>query len=411
MRNRVFTAMVVVAACGLAGCAGHGKYTTEGLSKSQERVAGLKSMNEYQQAEQAFNAGDLEKAQKYVDRSIIINPSVAKSHVLKGRVLIEKSDLEGALRSLQQAEALDPRNVDAQYFQGFVYERFAQSANAAERYAKAAELDPNNPQYAVAAAEMMIDSGKVDEAKTMLESRNVSFEHNAGVRQTLGHIAMIKGDMPAARKLFGEAHLLAPDDTVIMEDLIHSQIATSEYAEAQFNISRLIKNDKNKDRRDLKQLQARCLVNLDKPIEARELLIQLTNDPEGQKDAETWIELGNVSYVLKDQSRLRQSSQRVLAIAPARSEGYLLRALWLRRQGDLPGALASLDKALERSTTDADSMMLRGLVLKELGRRDEAREAFAAILQQDPANEPARNAYESLRFATASEELAPGEPK
>ena len=37
------------------------------------------------------------KALKSVDNSITINPNVDKSHVLRGRILIEQSDLEGAL--------------------------------------------------------------------------------------------------------------------------------------------------------------------------------------------------------------------------------------------------------------------------------------------------------------------------
>ncbi len=403
MMNRALTLTALIGFAGLGGCQGHGTYTKEALRDSNSKMAGIKAMNDHQQAEQAFKAGDLDKALKMIDRSLGANPSVAISYVLRGRILLEKGELEQALLCFQKAEALKPENVEAQYYQGIVYERFSQNDEALKRYQKAGELDPSNPQYAVAAAEMMIDLNHVDEAETFLGKQQPAFEHNAGVRQTQGHIAMLKNDMAGAARLFNEAHLLAPDDPVVLEDLIHAQIGTGQYAEAQYNIDTLIKASGNKDRRDLKQLQARCLLNLDKPVEARELLIQLTGDSLGQKDVEAWIELGNVAYMLRDNGRLRMAAQRVVALAPARPEGFTLRALYQRRQGDLPGALTSLDRAVELRGAETDPLILRGLVLQEMGRTAEAKQAFAAVLQQDPNNGTAKNAMTALASAPDSE--------
>ena len=210
-------------------------------------------------------------------------------------------------------------------------------------------------------------------------------------------------DFSAAVKLCNEARLLAPDDPVVLEDLIHAQIATGQFSEAQYNIETLIKAEGGKDRRDLRQLQARCLLNLDRPVEARELLIKLTSDTEGQKDVEAWIELGNVAFVLKDNSRLRLASQRLLAMATSRPEGYTLRALWQRRQGDLAGALDSLNKAVDLRGTETDPLILRGLVLQGLGRVEEARQAYASVLAQEPSNDTAKNALSSLSYASVPE--------
>lgn len=392
----------VLVAC-LGGCQGHGKYTSEGLVNGQNKVAGLKAANEYQQGQQAFLAGDLEKAIKSVDRSIQINPSVPKSHVLRGRILLEQSDLEGAINSLQKAEALDPKNVDAQYYLGIVYERFTQPEQAKERYLKAAELEPSNPQYAVAAAEVMIDTGDLGGAETFLSSRGPAFEHNAGVRQTQGHISMMRGDAAKAAQLFNEARLLAPDDTMVLEDLVHAQIATGQFAEAEFNLGRLLKATGNKDRRDLKQMRARCLTNVDRPLEARDVLIDLTSGDAGQKDVESWIALGDVCYILHDMNRLRQAYGRVLALAPERSEGFTLKALYQRKQGDLAGALSSLDQAVQLSGDEIDPLMLKGLVLKDLGRTSEARSTFTQVLAKDPGNETAQEAIQNLAVTSVPE--------
>src|SRR5689334_14733375 len=89
---------LALAAClaALTGCAGHGQYTQEGIKTAEERLAQMKSGTEWQMAQQQFLAGDLDKALKTVDSSIGLNPKVAKSHTLRGRILIEKGQLEAA---------------------------------------------------------------------------------------------------------------------------------------------------------------------------------------------------------------------------------------------------------------------------------------------------------------------------
>lgn len=84
---------------------------------------------------------------------------------------------------------------------------------------------------------MMIDLGRSDEAETYLTERGGSFENNAGVRQTLGHLAMMRSDSTKAVALFNEARLLAPDDNAILEDLARAQVAATQFADAESNLA------------------------------------------------------------------------------------------------------------------------------------------------------------------------------
>lgn len=393
MLKRFITVCTVLSLVSLGGCAaGHGKSTTEALNKAQSRQAQLKAGNEYDQAWQAFLAGEMDKSDKYVNSSIKTCPSVPKSYVLKGRIQLEKGDLEQAMLAFQKAEALDPKNIDSKYFQGIVYERFTQPDKALEQYQAAAELEPANAQYAVATAETLVDLGRLDDAENFLTSRAGSFEHNAGVKQTLGHIAMLRGEHEKAVKIFSDARLLASNDVAITEDLVHAQISTARYADAEFNIAKLLKTPSNKDRRDLRQMQARCLMNLDRPIEARDVLIELTSGEEGQRDAEAWVELGNVCFMIKDMNRTRQAWQRIVAIAPEKAEGWMLKALYQKRTGDMPGALKTVARAVERRGDNIDPLMLQGAIQLELGRTADAKQSFALALQQDPENTSVKNA-------------------
>jgi len=411
MSHRIVSRLsLVVAAAVLApltGCGGgHGKYTTEHISAANVKMQAMKSATEFEMAKQAFLAGDLDKALRTVDRSIAMTPEVPKCHTMRARVLMEMGDMEGASRSLKDAEDLcnkpedqtgliaavdNQQKVDVQYYSGILAERLLRREEALTRYEAAAKLDPSNPQYVVAAAEIMIDLERVEQAEQYLNEAQGNFPSSAGVRQTLGHIATMKNDTKRAAELFNEARLLAPDDNGILEDLVRAQMSLGQWAEAEYTLAKMLGIEANKGRRDLLHMRAECLTRIDRVLEARELYIKLSGDQAGAADVRAWIELGNVSLKLKDLNRVRVCASRVMAIAPERPEGYVLKALWQRRQGDLNGAATNLLQAINFKP-DAEMYVMLGVVYRDLNRVDDAKRAFGAALNLDPKNQLAARA-------------------
>lgn len=383
-----------------------GKYTREGTSKARQRLDEMKSATQYDMARQAYLAGDLVKARNLVDGSLALNPQIAKSHVLRGRIMLEMGMIDLALASLQRAEVIDPTNVEAAYFQGVSFERILQRAEALTHYQRAAELDPTNAQYVIAATEMIIDQGRTEDAERYLNAMSETFAHNAGVRQTLGHLALMRDDAQTAARLFNEARLLAPDDGAILEDLARAQYSIGNFAEAEMNVSRLLRDTTNSNRRDLLHMHARCLTELNRLIEARETLVTLTTGLEGAADTEAWIGLGNISYILKDMGRLRAASTRVIALAPDRPDGYMMKALWHRRMGDLDRALLEVDRTIHRNPQHATALTLKGIILADRGQFESSRIALGAALRADPTNASVLNLLDSIE---QSEIAAAGE--
>lgn len=384
--NRMYRVLSVAAAVALSmstGCMGHGSHTGPQVSQAKEKMNAMKAATEWQTARQAFFGGDLNKALKHVNVSIGLNGDVAKSHVLKGRILMESSDLEGAAQSFERAEALEPDNVEAQYYQGTLYERLGQKDLARERYLKAAELDAANPQYAIAAAEMMIDLGKLEQAEGYLRSRRAAFQHNAGVRQTLGHIATMKGDHAAAATLFNEARLLAPDDLAILEDYARAQFENKEYAESEYALGKVLVKDENGTRRDLRLMRAECLMKLDRLVEARTVLADMTRQGAGASDAAVWVQFGQVSYKMKDFPRVKVAASRVIAIDPKRPEGYMLRALFAKATGDLALAESSLVESIQARPT-SDAWLLLGVVQRDQNKSEASQRSFQEAGKLDP---------------------------
>ena len=362
---RVGAAAVAASVLGLVGCGGtgKGKYTQEHLSGARVKLDVMKSATEYDMGRQSFLAGDLKKALERIDRSIALNEHVSKSHVLRGRILNEMGEADQAIAALQTASALNPSSVEAQYYLGIVYERIVNHEQAAEHFIAAHTLDPSDPQYVIAACEQLIDAGELTRAQEFIAGTGDKFNHNGGVRQTLGHLAMMRGDHAQAVEMFNQARLLTPDDTSILEDLAAAQIAMGDNAKAESNLARLLSDRNFNGRRDLQHTRARCLIELDRLVEARDVYVTLTTGPDGASDGEAWI-----------------------ALEPNRPEGYLYRAAWHRRQANPEPALRWLDMAEQRGADAAVVHQLRAIVLKELGRDEEARKEIISAAAADPTN-------------------------
>ncbi len=378
------------------GCMGHGRSTSEGLTLAHERMAQIKSATQWEMANESYMAGDLERALESVNNSLSLNPSVAKSHTLRGKILFEMGRLEEARDSLLRAEIINPNAIEAVYFLGIVYERLSQQEEALAYYQKAAAMDPAEAMYAVASAEILIDMSKPEDAESYLNERSNVFGHNAGVQQTLGHIAMIQGNDDEAEKRFRTAWTLSPEEPAILEDLVNAQMQLGRYAEAEHNINQLLQFESYKGRRDILRLRSRCLLNLDRTMEAREVLLKLTDAKDGQGDLGSWLDLGVVSYSINDMPRLRQAAQRIIELAPERSEGHLYRALWQRKHGDNSGALSTLQKGFKSATMPVEAYLLRGMIEQELGMNEAAQRSYSTATQMDPTNTRAKDMFELL---------------
>ncbi len=368
----------------LAGCAGHGEHTSAHISDAKLKMAAMKAGVDWQMGQEQFLAGELDKSLRSVDNSIEIAPQIAKSHLLRGRIMIERGELEEARKSLTTSAQLDPKGADAPYYLGIVHERFRQHEAALGFYRRAIANAPSNAQYVVAASEMLVQMKRLDEAEAVLNTPHESLVHNSAIRHTQGQLAMVRADYSRASQLLEEARLLAPDDTAILESLVQAQFSAGQFAEAEYNIAGLLKQKGEGPRRDLIHMRATCLEKLNRVSEARSLLLELTTDEGGQRDIKAWVALGELSARTKDYARLRLVGTRLCALAPDRPDGYMMRAMAMQAQGDLPGALRALEPATQLPRPEAQSFVLRGMILTDLGRASEAKAAFEAALRLRP---------------------------
>lgn len=394
-----FSVLTLVLVTAAGGCGARGEHNREFVKEAKTKIDGLKSGLDWQMAQQQFLAGDLEKALKTVDSSITLNDKVAAAHILRGRIHMERGDLEQARTSLVRATELDEKSAEAVYYLGLVHERFSQRDKALAMYKKAAELDQKNPQYLIAASDMLVEQGELAEADELLAKPPEALAFSHALRHTRGRIAMLRKDYVAAETFLDEARLLNTEDGTVLEDLFRAQLANRRFAQAELTVSTLRKEPGAKDRRDLKTMHAQCLMEMGQLAEARTLLIEVTDQADADRQA--WLLLGDLCVRMQDAPRLRQVGNRLVALSPERFEGYLYRAMNLRAANQLDAAIEAAAQATARASGSALPFVYRAMLLKDAGRLEEARSAATHAAQVDPQSRAARQLVELMASTPA----------
>lgn len=395
-RHALVHAALMVTCVSLAisagGCNGisQGQFTKAGASAAQDRMNAIKTNVEMDTAQRQFMGGDLDKAQRSIERVIIANPTAVSAYVLRGRIFLEKGEYETAMESLLHAEKIDAKNIDVQYYLGIVAERQSRLEEALTRYTTCNELDASKPQYLIAAAEMMIQLGRTEEGEALLRDNMDRFVGSASIRHTLGQLELVRGNWTSAMDLLSQARMLQPNDQMILEDLARAQVAAGKWGHAELNLQALLRDPANADRTDLKMLQARCLAAMERLAEARTLMGDVLNGERHAADVQAWITYGHICARLEDPVRLRQAVSRIITLAPERPEGYALRAMLLRMANNPVAALQSIDRAITIQPNDPNQWVIRGLIQAEAGQFDLSQQSLSNALRLDPANANAK---------------------
>ena len=386
MSTRTTLLVTLLAAGALAGC-GPSRAGLEARSQARERLSIVNAELSRDQAVQALEAGQFEKAAKEVRRAIAMHPRWAKYRVINGRIFLETHRLEKALGSFEKALQLKPEYPEAHYYCGIVYQRWSDDLRAHDHYRSAFEQEPDQVAYLLASAESLVAIDQLDQATHLLTSKLAYFEHNAAMHHLLGQIALLQDDPTLAVEMYEEAWRLRPEDDGMLSELAHTQYQAKKFAGCLRSVWQL-KDRPGGDSAELKRLHARCLASLERQGEARNIFVELTRiDP---TDTGLWIELGTVAWEIGDFHRMALCGVRATALAPDRFEGYLLKGINERHHGNLKDAIMFLRQAADRAVATPLPHLLLGRVLAENGDRQSALDAYAAALRIDPDDESAK---------------------
>ena len=334
-----------------------------------------------QSADEAFRVGNLDQALTNVEHAIAAQPKNDELYILRGRIQIEKNSLQNARKSFLFAQKLNPTNADAEYYLGLIFQRWSNSEDAAAHYLKATNLSPTNEDFALAYVETLVALNRLDEATQFLSTTQVDVEHDPAFRRIEGHIALMQNRPKDATESFYQAMLLDPDDTGIIESLIHAYIEDGDYARAQDYLKQLLNDPRTSDRSDLKHLMARCLSASDRLIEARTYYLSLID--ENRNNPTLWYELGIVSIRLGDLRRGTEAARTLMSMWPRRAEGFILRGRINDINQKYSEAITDYQTALTRNKRE-ETYILLGLTMEKIGDFNGAKKAYTTALSINP---------------------------
>ena len=333
------------------GCDGPTKAGLENRRDAYSRIDKVNTQIGYSQARQAFETGQLREALELISAAVGRYDQAAEYHLLHGRVLIELHRLDEARSALEAAIAVDDQQAEAFYFLGIIYQRWSEDTQAYEHYMKACSIESSKPQYLLASAETLVSLQRYDEADALIHDHLRSFEHHPSFRHLLGQIAQLRGDLAAASRLYEEASILQPDNAQLLEELACAQFAAEEFS-ACLDTLQVLSARQYDFSAQLHLLNARCLVQTNRTLDARPIYKQLCKDL--PHDVILWEESGWLAWTLGDWRSLRRAGTQASSLAPDSSSGWMLMGVADRADGKLESAESHLVKAV--SCEDAESL-------------------------------------------------------
>jgi tetratricopeptide (TPR) repeat protein len=340
---------------------------------------------QYGLAKQQYETGNFDKSRESIQMGLKLEPNNPALRILSAKVAIEQGQLELAEKELERARTAAPSNAEADYLSGVVYQRWQRIETAYDFYTSASEKAPAELAYLLARSEMLVAMDRAPEALALLKDKVVYFEHSGAIRDAAGQLLMQQGRYAEAASMLREASILSEDDQGIRERLGMALYWAKDYAGAQEVLGRLVKQEAMADRFDLILALGECQMHTGRMREARsnfELAARLK--PES---AAAWRALGRSALAENDLKRAEISVRRSLAIEDQSSQGYLLMGTVRLRQGRLSEALEAFRMANRLDGSDTVSLCMIGYTLEKSGEGERAMDYYRQALRMRPGDE------------------------
>lgn len=290
-------------------------------------------------AKDQYSTGNFDPARKTVNDAIALDPNHGPLRVLSAKLAIESGQLELADKELAAARKINPKDAEADYLSGVVYQRWQKHETALDYYVAAADKAPEELAYILARSEMLVVMGRHEEALRLLQAKVVYFEHSAVIRDAVGQLLVQFKKYDEAAEVLRQASILDTRDMTIQEHLALALFFGKQYREAIDPLRKLLATEPYAKRADLHSALGQCLMEIHKLREARqsfETAVQL--DPQGSGN---WLALARVALQQNDLPRAELSLRRAIALDPARGESRLLLGYLRLRQNKHQEALAN----------------------------------------------------------------------
>jgi len=342
---RTKRAILYAAVVGLflaAGCAQ--TQMDKDREEAHRRWAESRAEMMYKLAEGCFERGNLARARQYVEEIIQAGAPHAPIYVLAARLAAEMKDLEQALDYARAAKTIGPDSAEARYVLGTIQQTLGHDRDALEEFAKAVELSPDVPKYALAEAEMLVTTGQAEAAARCLAEAAGRTPGRADVHAARGDVLSFLGRYEEAAGSYRIALRLDPEEQGPKERLATALYHSGAWKEAEQVLAELAESEPDFAAGWIFQMRADCLLALGRTGQARALYQRQAGG--GSATSRSRIALAKCDIL---ENRLTSAAKRLegaLAAHPREPEANALMGYVLLAQGRPGEAVPHLKLAL-----------------------------------------------------------------
>jgi tetratricopeptide (TPR) repeat protein/predicted Ser/Thr protein kinase len=314
-----------------------------------------------------------------VERALRIDPGTPSLLNIRGNLRTRKKDYDGAREDFERALEAEPRNTTLLHNLAYLFHETKRFGDAVATYGRAVREDPEDPDGYEGRSVSNLELGRLEEAEKDMD-RVVAARPTSDSYSNRGAIRSRRGRYPEALEDYERALQLSPDNATVHYNLGILRTRRNEQAAA---------------------------------VEAFRRAIEL-----GRVQADGYVALADALIKLRRFAEAEEASTKALALEPGSGTAFADRGQARAAQGRVEEGLEDYLRALERRPDDsgilgdighihvtchryaealpflrrardlgkADAGLLLGESLLQMGKFEEAEEAFTRAAKELPKN-------------------------
>ncbi|HEV2962550.1 MAG TPA: tetratricopeptide repeat protein [Candidatus Angelobacter sp.] len=373
-----------------------------GLQLNSRSVEGLSGM-----AQTYMRMGRSEDAKRILLEVIAANPQRATDLAIAGELFIQSGDLPKGTNLLERSEAVQPSS-HAELLLAIAYMKQKQPEKAKQLLDKARARNPKDTNIFRAVAQFYRES---HDYKSAIETLKQAPRKDADLLAELGFTYELAGMKKESAETYEKAAGMAPQVINIQLAAAQAELRVGNLEKTRSYLARGEQLDPkyyrlHAIRGDLAKLERRDNDSI------REYLAALAAMPEGPAEGilyptqlrlnliEAYKNTGDDAAIEQQLQIARQELAKLQVEGPQRVEYLRLRASIKALGNDVSGAEADLKEALTIDPVSDNVTLQYGSLLWKMGRKAEARQMYANLLQRDDKN---RYALEAMGYLARDE--------
>lgn len=356
-----------------------------GLARQPNSVEGISGM-----AQTYMRMGRADEAKKLLLQVIAANPRRVMDLALAGELFMQSGDLSQAMTLLERSEAAQP-SAHTELLLAIAYMKAKEPEKAKRLLDRAVQRSPKNTDIFRAVAQYYRES---QDYKAAIAALKRAPNKTADVLSELGYTYELAGMKKESADTYEKAASLATQSVTIQITAAQAQLRIGDTDKTRTYLARAEQLDPNHYRLHATRGDLAMLERHDEEA-VREYQAALAAMPEGPAEGVLYptqlrVDLIDAYRNLDDeaaiQSQLAIAAQQLAGIqveGPQRVEYLRLRAVVKSLSQDLPGAEADLKEALRIDPGNDMAMLQYGSLLWKMGRKEDAKQLYTALLERD----------------------------